>query len=111
MSVQLPGGAVLENWTNTIVTFIDEADGLRLDIPLEGMRPAFVDIRQKGTDWPFIWESTFAGSNLPEPRKGVFLIVLPVLKIAYPDRTDLVTPIGAVRDSSGARIGYKGFTI
>lgn len=110
MSVTLPGGAVIENWTANTVTFLDEHEGLRLDIPPEGLRPAFVSIERRPTDLPYIWESDFIDSNLPDPRAGVFLVVLPVVKIAFPERDDLVIPIGAVRDRSGARVGCKGFT-
>jgi len=58
-----------------------------------------------------ITETTFGQTqNLPEPIKGVFLIVSRLVLSANPSRTDLVVPNELVRDSNGNIVGCKSLS-
>lgn len=106
--IELPGGARIENWTERSVTLVAPEDSLFVEIRPETQGPARVAIEQHGTDYAFIYETRFSGSNLPEPREGVFLIVPSIVRQAYPDRLDLVTPVNLIR-KNGIIIGCQGF--
>lgn len=57
------------------------------------------------------FKSTFGEvENLPLPVMGVVLIVSSIVKAACPDRDDLVTPCGFVRDDKGMIIGATGLS-
>ena len=45
--------------------------------------------------------------NLPEPEKGVFLIVSSMIRLASPKRNDLLSPGDLIRDKDGQIIGAK----
>lgn len=47
--------------------------------------------------------------DLPEPREGVKFIVSGMVRSALPERKDLVSPGGLVRDSDGRVIGCSYF--
>ena len=56
-----------------------------------------------------VWQVTRGGAELPEPQDGVFLIVSDMIRTAYPDRMDLLSPANTVRDDQGRVIGCTGF--
>lgn len=48
-------------------------------------------------------------TGLPEPKVQTLYIVSTLIQQACPERTDLVSPDGIIRDDSGRVIGCKGF--
>lgn len=49
--------------------------------------------------------------NLPEPVEGVFLIVSAIVRQALPDRPDLASPSGLIRDEAGRIVGCESLDI
>jgi hypothetical protein len=49
--------------------------------------------------------------NLPAPEAGVLLIVSALVRTAFPNRTDLVSPGDLVRDAKGVVIGCKSLVV
>ncbi|MBE2204593.1 MAG: hypothetical protein IAE94_09680 [Chthoniobacterales bacterium] len=47
--------------------------------------------------------------NLPEQKPGVVLIVSALVRTQLPERLDLLSPSGLVRDDKGNVIGCQGF--
>lgn len=47
--------------------------------------------------------------NLPQQKPGVALIVSALVRTQLPDRLDLLSPSGLVRDDKGNVIGCQGF--
>lgn len=47
--------------------------------------------------------------NLPEPEEGVVLIVSMLVRLAVPNRGDVVSPGELVRDELGRPVGCTGF--
>ncbi|MCL2009749.1 MAG: hypothetical protein FWG71_04290 [Synergistaceae bacterium] len=45
--------------------------------------------------------------GLPEFKEGMYYIVSPIVKLALPDRADLLVPAGLVRDAEGRIIGCR----
>ena len=59
-----------------------------------------------------IYESSYGEvQDLPEARPDVFLIVSAIVKIACPDRPDLLSPGELIRDDQGKVVGCKGLRI
>ena len=57
-----------------------------------------------------IYKTVFgAVEGMPVPQEGVIYIVSSLVRIAIPDRQDVVSPGELVRDSAGFVIGCKGF--
>lgn len=107
---ELPGGVKIENWTSRTITLIAKDYGRTVDIPPEDDAPAMVTISHPHTEEEYIFTTEFLDSNLPDEEEGVYLIVTPVVKNAYPERHDLVLPICALRDK-GVIVGYQGFSV
>ena len=65
------------------------------------------------TDYPIkVTKQTFGKvEGLPEPKKGVVLIVSRIVAAACPTRNDLVIPGPLVRDEDGKPSGCKGLSI
>lgn len=56
-----------------------------------------------------LWSSVFgAVTGLPEPVGGTFYLVSQVVRLALPERQDLVSPGEIVRDADGKPVGCKG---
>ena len=49
--------------------------------------------------------------NLPEPTEDTVLIVSAMVRLANPDRTDLVSPGDLIRNEDGVVIGCKGLVV
>ena len=49
--------------------------------------------------------------GLPEPRKGVLLIVSALVRTQSPNRGDVVSPVELVRSADGQPVGCKGFNV
>ena len=47
--------------------------------------------------------------GLPSQQEGVYLLVSALVRTAFPERKDLLSPGELVRDASGQPIGCKGF--
>ena len=66
----------------------------------------------KQIDGVDLWESTYGRvQDLPEARLDTFLIVSALVKIACPDREDLLSPGELIRDDQGRVVGCKGLRI
>ena len=81
-----------------------------LSLPVSGKSPRVsVEYSNSGT---FNGITLLTGSrgevtNLPEPKKGVLLIVSYQVRVAFPKRTDLASPTKLVRDENGNIIGCE----
>ena len=49
--------------------------------------------------------------DLPDPVDGTMLIVSALVRAACPDRLDLASPTGLVRDAEGKIIGCRGLAV
>ena len=49
--------------------------------------------------------------GLPDPKSGVCYIVSMAVRLALPDRVDLLSPGELVRDEGGKPVGCKGFAV
>lgn len=67
-----------------------------------------LDPIESDSDCPLFKETYGQPVGLPDPEEGVILIVSGIMCTALPDRTDLVHPVGLVRDKTGAVIGCQG---
>ena len=47
--------------------------------------------------------------DLPIEKQNIFLIVSAMIRSAHPDRKDLISPKGLIRDDNGSIIGCEGF--
>lgn len=50
-------------------------------------------------------------TGLPDPVPGTWFIVSALVRLALPDRSDLVSPGELVRDTAGQPIGCRGLII
>lgn len=68
----------------------------------------FVGFTSDGTAF---FESTFGEvKGLPEPTENTVWIVSSIVKAALPERKDLVSPSGFIRNDKGMIIGATGLT-
>lgn len=49
--------------------------------------------------------------GVPEPKENVLYIVSGLVRTSYPNRTDLISPHGLIRDDEGRVIGCEGFDV
>lgn len=70
---------------------------------------------QVGSVFPSILEAipvfrmrTGDPEGLPDPQEGVFLVVSTMVRVACPDRDDLLSPGPLVRDEEGRPVGCEG---
>jgi hypothetical protein len=90
-----------------IFTFPACAKPARLDVKTESGK----SILFEGFEVP-ISKTVFGNPvNLPNPEKGVYLIVSQIIKNAYPNRKDLLLPAQVVRDSNNNIIGCQSLGI
>lgn len=50
-------------------------------------------------------------TGLPPAQSGTFFIVSSIVRIAHPERTDLLSPSGLLRNSEGRVVGCTGFDV
>ena len=111
---ELPDNTKVENWTNKIITFRDPVLDLSFDIPLEKGAPAYVYPKYVQKDGSrYITETIWSVPDkaLPARRPGVYLIVSKIVKIALPDRSDLVVPADIIKGLNDEPIACRRFTI
>lgn len=58
---------------------------------------------------PVYVENRGAVRDLPAPRKNTFYIVSTQVRLALPERCDLLSPYGKVTSFDGAKYGCRGF--
>lgn len=105
----------IKNLTQHEITIIKD-DGTRIGIGPDGT-VARVDTKSVlvGKIHGFDFFKTEYGEvkNLPDPASDengtIYYIVSAMVKNACPDRKDLISPSGLVRDDQGRVIGCKGF--
>lgn len=97
---------MFKNYTPHSIQLVTESD--TQNIPSQGIARVS-ELVQDGPH-PLIKTVVFGSvTGLPEPQNGVWLIVSALVKSACPERMDLVSPHGMVRDSDGKIIGCSGF--
>jgi len=103
----------IKNFTPHEITFIFE-EGTTVTFPPQG-EPIRMETEQKETisagDFPCV-ANFVTGSNLPEEKEGVFLLVSSMVLNAFPNRLDLIAPDTgptAKRNDKGHIIGVYRF--
>lgn len=111
---QLPDGSKIKNYTRNRVRFMEISTGTVIDIEPEDDGPAEVWIEQNHiVGHKYITRSAFSPKYLPEPEDDTFFIVPLVVKAAYRDRSDLVTPNRVIRtgERDDRLVVCQGFAI
>lgn len=111
---QLPDGSKIKNYTKNDIRFMELATGTVIDILPEDDGPAEVWITHDRVEGrKYITRSSFAPKYLPEPESDTYLVVPLVVKAAYPDRYDLVTPNRVIRrqERDDRLVVCQGFAI
>ncbi len=99
------------NYTAHDVLLVDPDDGTETLIEREPDAPIRLDTTRKRLG-KFLYKVTFGEPrNMPVERPGIYLIVSSPVKLAFPDRIDLVTPNEQIRDYKGNVIGCKSFAL
>ena len=61
-------------------------------------------------DYPVSVQETGTVEGLPGPKHGVYYIVSSLVRLALPDRNDLLSPGQLVRDDEGRPVGCRTLT-
>jgi hypothetical protein len=103
------GGVAAANLTPHEINLHLEDGGI-LTIPPSGVVARTVETSQRQEDLCGIpvFSVKHGGCEIPPAQKGVVYIVSALALGANPDRTDLFSPYGLVRDGEGRIIGCKG---
>lgn len=100
------------NLTPHSITFILE-DGERTILP-SGVVSRVSEVSEFITyyDGIPVYSKRYAESeNLPEPAEDTVFIVSTMVRLANPDRSDLVSPGDLIRNEDGVVIGCKGLVV
>lgn len=60
---------------------------------------------------PLIYREYSEVENLPEPQEDVLYIVSHMIRVAIPERTDLISPGDLLRDGNGNILGCTNFVV
>jgi hypothetical protein len=88
------------------------ASGYCKTIPTSGMVARVeTESKQVGTCLSVpLFKTTFGNvQDLPEQRDNILLIVSAMVRNALPNRNDLISPKGLIRDGQGNVLGCEGF--
>jgi hypothetical protein len=93
---------------------IAKADGSYEVIPTSGtvarVKAELVPVGMVG-DVPIMRTEYTATTGLPEPIDGVLYVVTPYVRLANPERDDLVSPIMLIRDINGDITACRGLEL
>lgn len=80
------------------------------EIPSEGsIRLDETAVEIGSADGFTVFEVQRTSTALPTQESGVWLVVSDMVRSAFPERTDLLSPYGIVRDDSGRILGNESF--
>lgn len=100
------------NATPHTINYVRE-DGTLYSIPSEmNIRVGFDETRVGTLDSLTIYTQTELELDvLPEYEEGVYYIVSAIVRTHYPERRDLISPTGYIRDEDGNIRGCTGFIV
>lgn len=100
---------IMKNLTDHNVNLFDRDGKTVVTVyPMTGT-PAAVRSASEWTDGLIVRFTPKSVEGIPEPQDGTFYIVSNVVRVANPERSDLVSPNGTVRNEDGAPIGCRSF--